>query len=148
MQDSNPGSNAEKDDTRTRLIGADDREATIRIGTPAPAPTPAPTPSPSPSPGDNEPRRGKTWIYVVIAVAVIAVGAVVALLLLGNDDKSDSKPLSAVETNEVPGVNDADIGDFLNTAMGARYDKGADEAVAADSAAVEEVAAVDSVAAW
>lgn len=142
MQDSNPGSNAEKDDTRTRLIGAGDREATIRIGTPMPGPTPAP------APGDNEPRRGKTWIYVVIAVAVIAVGAVVALLLLGNDDKNDSKSLSAIESNEVPGVNDADIGDFLNTAMGARYDKGADDAVAADSAAVEEVAAVDSVAAW
>lgn len=140
MQDSNPGINAEKDDTRTRLIGADDREATIRIGTPMPGPTPAP--------GGNEPRRGKTWIYAVIAVAVIAVGAVVALLLLGNDDKSDSEPLSEVETNEVPGVNDADIGEFLNTAMDARYDKGADEAVAADSAAVEEVAAVDSVAAW
>lgn len=138
MQDSNPGINAEKDDTRTRLIGADDREATIRIGTPTPAP----------APGDNEPRRGKTWIYAVIAVAVIAVGAVVALLLLGNDDKNDSKSLSAIESNEVPGVNDADIGDFLNTAMGARYDKGADDAVAADSAAVEEVAAVDSVAAW
>lgn len=137
MQDSNPGINAEKDDTRTRLIGADDREATIRIGTPTPAP----------APGDNEPRRGKTWIYAVIAVAVIAVGAVVALLLLGNDDKSDSKSLSAIESNEVPGVNDADIGDFLNTAMGARYDKGADEAVAADSAAVD-VVAVDSVAAW
>lgn len=134
MQDSNPGINAEKDDTRTRLIGADDREATIRIGTPVP--------------GGNGPRRSKTWIYAVIAVAVIAVGAVVALLLLGNDDKSDSKPLSAVETNEVPGVNDADIGELLNTAMDARYDKGADEAVAADSAAVEEVAAVDSVAAW
>ncbi len=137
MQDSNPGINAEKDDTRTRLIGADDREATIRIGTPVPGPTPAP------APGGNGPRRGKTWIY-----AVIAVGVVVALLLLGNDDKSDSKPLSAVETNEVPGVNDADIGEFLNTAMDARYDKGADEAVAADSAAVEEVAAVDSVAVW
>lgn len=140
MQDSNPGINAEKDDTRTRLIGADDREATIRIGTPVPGPTPAP--------GGNGPRRGKMWIYAVIAVAVIAVGAVVALLLLGNDDKSDSKPLSEVETDEVPGVNDADIGEFLNTAMDARYDKGADEAVAADSAAVEEVAAVDSVAAW
>lgn len=140
MQDSNPGINAEKDDTRTPLIGADDREATIRIGTPMPGPTPAP--------GGNGPRRSKTWIYAVIAVAVIAVGAAVALLLLGNDDKSDSKPLSAVETNEVPGVNDADIGEFLNTAMDARYDKGADEAVAADSAAVEEVAAVDSVAAW
>ncbi len=138
MQDSNPGINAEKDDTRTRLIGADDREATIRIGTPTPAP----------APGGNGPRRSKTWIYAVIAVAVIAVGAVVALLLLGNDDKNDSKSLSAIESNEVPGVNDADIGDFLNTAMGARYDRGADEAVAADSAAVEEVAAVDSVAAW
>lgn len=144
MQDSNPGINAEKDDTRTRLIGADDREATIRIGTPVPGPTP----TPAPAPGGNGPRRGKTWIYAVIAVAVIAVGAVVALLLLGNDDKSDSKPLSEVETNEVPGVNYADIGEFLNTAMDARYDKGADEAVAADSAAVEEVAAVDSVAAW
>lgn len=142
MQDSNPGINAEKDDTRTRLIGADDREATIRIGTPVPGPTPAP------APGGNGPRRGKTWIYAVIAVAVIAVGAVVALLLLGNDDKSDSEPLSEVETDEVPGVNDADIGEFLNTAMDARYDKGADEAVAADSAAVEEVAAVDSVAVW
>lgn len=109
---------------------------------------PGPTPTPAPAPGGNGPRRGKTWIYAVIAVAVIAVGAVVALLLLGNDDKSDSEPLSAVETNEVPGVNDADIGEFLNTAMDARYDKGADEAVAADSAAVEEVAAVDSVAAW
>ena len=144
MQDSNPGINAEKDDTRTRLIGADDRAATIRIGTPMPGPTP----TPAPAPGGNGPRRGKTWIYAVIAVAVIAVGAVVALLLLGNDDKSDSESLSAVETNEVPGVNDADIGEFLNTAMDARYDKGADEAVAADSAAVEEVAAVDSVAAW
>lgn len=144
MQDSNPGINAEKDDTRTRLIGADDREATIRIGTPVPGPTP----TPAPTPGGNGPRRGKTWIYAVIAVAVIAVGAVVALLLLGNDDKSDSKPLSEVETDEVPGVNDADIGEFLNTAMDARYDKGADEAVAADSAAVEEMAAVDSVAAW
>lgn len=144
MQDSNPGINAEKDDTRTRLIGADDREATIRIGTPMPGPTP----TPAPAPGGNGPRRGKTWIYAVIAVAVIAVGAVVALLLLGNDDKSDSKPLSEVETDEVPGVNDADIGEFLNTAMDARYDKGADEAVAADSAAVEEMAAVDSVAAW
>ena len=49
---------------------------------------------------------------------------------------------------KIPGVNDADIGEFLNTAMDARYDKGADEAVAADSAAVEEMAAVDSVAAW
>lgn len=144
MQDSNPGINAEKDDTRTRLIGADDREATIRIGTPVPGPTPAP----APAPGGNGPRRSKTWIYAVIAVAVIAVGAVVALLLLGNDDKNDSKSLSAIETNEVPGVNDADIGEFLNTAMDARYDKGADEAMAADSAAVEEVAAVDSVAAW
>ena len=144
MQDSNSGINAEKDDTRTRLIGADDREATIRIGTPVPGPTP----TPAPTPGGNGPRRGKTWIYAVIAVAVIAVGAVVALLLLGNDDKSDSKPLSEVETNEVPGVNDADIGEFLNTAMDARYDKAADEAVAADSAAVEEVAAVDSVAVW
>lgn len=144
MQDSNPGINAEKDDTRTRLIGADDREATIRIGTPMPGPTP----TPAPTPGGNGPRRGKTWIYAVIAVAVIAVGAVVALLLLGNDDKSDSEPLSEVETDEVPGVNDADIGEFLNTAMDARYDKGADEAVAADSAAVEEMAAVDSVAAW
>lgn len=136
MQDSNPGINAEKDDTRTRLIGADDREATIRIGTPVPGPTP----TPAPAPGGNGPRRGKTWIYAVIAVAVIAVGAVVALLLLGNDDKSDSKPLSEVETDEVPGVNDADIGEFLNTAMDARYDKGADEAVAADSAAVDSVA--------
>ena len=107
-----------------------------------------PGPTPAPTPGGNGPRRGKTWIYAVIAVAVIAVGAVVALLLLGNDDKSDSKPLSEVETDEVPGVNDADIGEFLNTAMDARYDKGADEAVAADSAAVEEMAAVDSVAAW
>lgn len=141
MQDSNPGINAEKDDTRTRLIGADDREATIRIGTPMPGPTPAP------APGGNGPRRSKTWIYVVIALVVIAVGAVVALLLLGNDDKNDSKSLSAIESNEVPGVNDADIGEFLNTAMGARYDKGADEAVAADSAAVD-VVAVDSVAAW
>lgn len=138
MQDSNPGINAEKDDTRTRLIGADDREATIRIDTPAPAPTPAPS--------GNEPRRNKTWIYVVIALVVIAVGAVTAFLLLGNDDKSDSKSLSALESDEVPGVNDEDMGDFLNTAMGARYDKSTDDATV-DSVA-EDVVAVDTVAAW
>ncbi len=144
MQDSTPGINAEKDDTRTRLIGTDDREATIRIDTPVSGGQ-----TPAPEPGGTTPRRGKMWIYVVIALVVIAAGAVAAFLLLGNDDKGDSESLSAIEADEVPGVNDADMGDFLNVAMGARYDKGADdtEVVAADSAA-EDIVAVDSVAAW
>ncbi len=144
MQDSNPGIDAEKDDTRTRLIGADDREATIRIDTPAPGPTPSPAPS------GSEPRRNKTWIYVVIALVVIAAGAVAALLIWGNDDKSDSKSLSAIESDEVPGVNDEDMGDFLNAAMNARYDKGADDEVniVADSAAADVVPVDTAVAAW
>ena len=146
MQDSNPGIDAEKDDTRTRLIGAQDKEATIRIDTPV---SDGQTPSPEPTPSADEPRRSKAWIYVIIALVVIAAGAVAAFLLLGNDDKGDSESLSAIEADEVPGVNDADMGDFLNVAMGARYDKGADdtEVVAADSAA-EDIVAVDSVAAW
>lgn len=145
MQDSNPGIDAEKDDTRTRLIGADDREATIRIDTPSSESKP----SPAPEPGGTTPRRGKMWIYVVIALVVIAAGAVAAFLLLGDDDKNDSKSLSSIEADEVPGVNDADMGDFLNAAMGARYDKSADDTqVAAADSAAEDIVAVDSVAAW
>lgn len=145
MQDSNPGIDAEKDDTRTRLIGADDREATIRIDTPVPGPMPSPAPVPS----DNAPRRSKVWIYVVIALVVIAAGAVAAFLIWGDDDKSDSKSLSAIESDEVPGVNDAGMGDFLNTAMGARYDKAADDAeVAVADSAAADVAVADTVAVW
>ncbi len=140
MQDSNPGIDAEKDDTRTRLIGAQDKEATIRIDTPV---SDGQTPSPEPTPSADEPRRSKAWIYVIIALVVIAAGAVAAFLLLGNDDKGDDKTLTEIESDEVPGVNNEDMGDFLNTAMSARYDKGADEAVAVDTVAmVEAVPAV------
>ena len=143
MQDSNPGIDAEKDDTRTRLIGADDRDATIRID------TPVPDPMPSPAPSGNAPRRSKVWIYVAIALVVIAAGAVAAFLIWGNDDKSDSKSLSAIESDEVPGVNDADMGDFLNTAMGARYDKSSDDAeVAVADSAAADVAVADTAAVW
>lgn len=139
MQDSNPGIDAEKDDTRTRLISADDREATIRIDTPVSEQTPAPAPD------KGTPRRRNAWIYIVIALIVIAAGAVAAFLLLG-DDKNDSNSSLTVESDEVPGVNDDDIDNFLNTAMNARYDKSDDESLTAvaDSSCV---AVADSAAA-
>lgn len=143
MQDSNPGINAEKDDTRTRLIGADDREATIRLDTPSPAPTPSPEPEPS----GNTPRRRRAWIYVVIALIVIAVGAAVAYFVITDKDKDNDRELSTADMNEVPGVNDTYIDAFLNTVMDARYDKSTDQAVATPDTMAVVAAPMDTAAA-
>ena len=85
---------------------------------------------------------------MIIALVVIAAGAVAAFLLLGNDDKGDDKTLTEIESDEVPGVNNEDMGDFLNTAMSARYDKGADEAVAVDTVAMVEAVADSAAVVW
>lgn len=67
------------DDTATRLINRDDK--TVLVSTP---PTDTATP---PDNHDEQPRR-RTWIPIVIVLVVLAVGGIVTLAILGNDDTS------------------------------------------------------------
>lgn len=68
------------DDTATRLINRDDK--TVLVSTP---PTDNAT---TPDNHDEQPRRRRTWIPIVIVLVILAIGGIVTLAILGNDDTS------------------------------------------------------------
>ena len=151
MEDNTPRT-PEGDDTRTRLIREDEKNSTMRLtridgkaaGSDVPGSDSNPEPQPSGADGVGTPKKSKTWLYAVIAIVVVALGVGAYFLFKDGGGSAKDKAAPDVDASEVMGVYDADMEDFVNNAMAARYDK-SDNSTAMDS--VVEAAPVDTVAA-
>ena len=150
MEDNTPNT-PEGDDTRTRLIREDEKSSTIRLtridgdasGSDAPGSGNTPEPQPSGN-GAETPKKSKVWLYAVIALVVVALGVGAYFLFKDGGSSSKDKTAPDADISEVTGVYDADMEDFVNNAMAARYDK-SDNSAAMDS--VVEAVPADTVAA-
>lgn len=132
----------ENDDTRTRIIGSDASESTLRMGvdnnsTVRLSEPAAQSETPKEQPGSPKSRK---LLWIIIAAVIVIGGGIAAFLLLSGDKGTDKDATKSETVEEVIGTNNTDISDFIDNAVDARLDKSGDQAV-------EDVApAVDSVA--
>lgn len=132
----------ENDDTRTRIIGSDASESTLRMGednnsTVRLSEPAAQSETPKEQPGSPKSRK---LLWIIIAAVIVIGGGIAAFLLLSGDKGTDKDATKSETVEEVIGTNNTDISDFIDNAVDARLDKSGDQAV-------EDVApGVDSVA--
>lgn len=131
----------ENDDTRTRIIGSDASESTLRMGednnsTVRLSEPAAQSETPKEQPGSPKSRK---LLWIIIA-AVIVIGGGIAAFLLLSGDKGTDKDATKSETIEVIGTNNTDISDFIDNAVDARLDKSGDQAVEDVAPATDTVA--------
>ena len=122
----------ENDDTRTRIIGSDASESTLRMGednnsTVRLSEPAAQSETPKEQPGSPKSRK---LLWIIIAAVIVIGGGIAAFLLLSGDKGTDKdKDAAKSETiEEVIGTNNTDISDFIDNAVDARLDKSSDQA--------------------
>lgn len=132
----------ENDDTRTRIIGSDASESTLRMGEDNNSTVRLSEPAAQSETPKEQPvsPKSRKLLWIIIAAVIVIGGGIAAFLLLSGDKGTDKDATKSETVEEVIGTNNTDISDFIDNAVDARLDKSGDQAV-------EDVApGVDSVA--
>lgn len=133
----------ENDDTRTRIIGSDASESTLRMGednnSTVRLSEPADVQSETPKEQPGSPKSRKL-LWIIIAAVIVIGGGIAAFLLLSGDKGTDKDATKSETIEEVIGTNNTDISDFIDNAVDARLDKSGDQAVEDVAPATDTVA--------
>lgn len=133
----------ENDDTRTRIIGSDASESTLRMGEDNNSTIRLSEPAVQSETPKEQPESPKSrkLLWIIIAAVIVIGGGIAAFLLLSGDKGTDKDATKGETIEEVIGTNNTDISDFIDNAVDARLDKSGDQAIedvapAADTVAV------------
>lgn len=130
----------ENDDTRTRIIGSDASESTLRMGEDNNSTVRLSEPAAqSETPKEQRPKSRKL-LWIIIAAVIVIGGGIAAFLLLSGDKGTDKDTTKSETIEEVIGTNNTDISDFIDNAVDARLDKSGDQASEVEAPAADTVA--------
>lgn len=131
----------ENDDTRTRIIGSDASESTLRMGEDNNSTVRLSEPADvqSETPKEQRPKSRKL-LWIIIAAVIVIGGGIAAFLLLSGDKGTDKDATKSETIEEVIGTNNTDISDFIDNAVDARLDKSGDQAGEVEAPATDTVA--------
>lgn len=135
----------ENDDTRTRIIGSDASESTLRMGednnSTVRLSEPANDQPEAPKVQPTNPKSRKL-LWIIIAAVIVIGGGIAAFLLLSGDKGTDKDATKGETIEEVIGTNNTDISDFIDNAVDARLDKSSDQAIEVEAEPAVDTAAV------